>query len=62
MNDSDKETLRDMFAGMCAMAFIMRGVPDDAVPEQAYEMADRLMDTRDPDVAGLPAIKKRKIK
>lgn len=62
MNDSDKETLRDLFAGLCAMAFIMRGVRDESVPEQAYNMADSLMDARDPDVVGLPAIKKRKTK
>jgi len=53
------ETLRDVFAGMCAMALIMRGVPDETVPTKAYEMADRLMETREPETAGLPAIKRR---
>lgn len=62
MSDSDKETLRDVFAGLCAMAFIMRGVPDDTVADQAYDMADRLMEARDPEPIGLPAIKRRKAK
>lgn len=62
MNDNDKETLRDLFAGLCAMALIMRGVSDDSVPNQAYDMADRLMDARDPDVVGLPAIKRKRTK
>jgi hypothetical protein len=56
------ETLRDVFAGMCALALIMRGIPDDAVPTKSYEMADRLMEARDPDPVGLPAIKRRKSK
>ncbi len=56
------ETLRDVFAGLCAMALIMRGVPDDDVADSAYAMADRLMDARDPEPVGLPAIKKRKSK
>lgn len=56
------ETLRDVFAGMCAMALIMRGMPDDTVPAKAYEMADRLMEAREPETVGLPAIKRRKTK
>ena len=56
------DTLRDVFAGMCAMALIMRGVPDEIVPAKSYEMADRLMDARDPDPVGLRAIKRRKSK
>lgn len=57
-----QETLRDVFAGMCAMALIMRGVPDDTVPSKSYEMADKLMEARDPNPVGLPAIKRRKSK
>jgi len=56
------ETLRDVFAGLCAMALIMRGVPDEDVADSAYAMADRLMEARDPEPVGLPAIKKRKAK
>lgn len=56
------ETLRDVFAGMCAMALIMRGVPDETVPAKSYEMADKLMEAREPQTVGLPAIKRRKAK
>lgn len=56
------ETLRDVFAGMCALALIMRGVPDETVPAKAYEMADQLMEAREPETAGLTAIKRRKTK
>jgi len=59
---NEQETLRDVFAGMCAMALIMRGVPDDLVPAKSYEMADQLLDARDPEPVGLPAIKRRKAK
>jgi hypothetical protein len=56
---NEKETLRDVFAGMCALGLIMRGVPNESVASEAYEMADRLMEERIPDRVGLPAIKKR---
>ena len=62
MSDSDKEDLRNIFAGLSAMAFIMRGMPDDDVPARSYEMADRLIEARNPDPIGLPAIKRKKTK
>ena len=62
MSDSDKETLRDVFAGLAAMALIMRGVPEENVPTMAYDMADRLMEARDPEPVGLPAIKRKRTK
>jgi len=58
---NEQETLRDVFAGLCAMAFIMRGVPDDEVSDKSYDMADKLMEARMPK-AGLQALKKRKPK
>ena len=61
MNDEDKETLRSVFAGLSALAYIMRGVPDSEVPKMAYEMADRLLEASEPKVEiGIPAIRKRK--
>jgi len=55
----EQETLRDVFAGLCAMGLIIRGVPNESVATKAYDFADRLMEERSADRVGLPAIKKR---
>ena len=62
MSESNEEDLRNIFAGLSAMAFIMRGLPDDDVPVKAYEMADKLIEAKDPVQIGLPALKRRKAK
>jgi hypothetical protein len=55
----EQETLRDVFAGLCAMGLIIRGIPNESVASKAYDFADRLMEERSADRVGLPAIKKR---
>ena len=55
----EKETLRDVFAGLCAMGLIIRGIPDGSIASKAYDLADQLMEERNADRVGLPAIKKR---
>ena len=55
------EDLRDVFAAIAALGFIMRGVPNDDVPRESYAMADKLIEAREPEIpAGLPAIRKRR--
>lgn len=57
------EDLRDIFAVISALGFIMRGVPNEDVPKEAYAMADLLIKERNVEVAvGLPVIRKRKSK
>lgn len=55
------DELRNIFAGMSAMALMIRGVPDDDIPIQAYEMADKLIRAKDLPPVGLPALKKKSI-
>lgn len=55
---NDNEDLRNVFAGLCAMALIMRGLPDDDVPSKAFEMADKLIKAKDIPQAGLATLKK----
>lgn len=56
-----KDELRDVFAAISALGFIMRGVPNNDVPREAYAMADKLLEARDPVIpSGLPAIKRRR--
>lgn len=62
MSESNEEDLRNIFAGLSAMALIIRGVPDDDVPSKAYEMADKLIEAKDPVQIGLPALKRRRSK
>lgn len=55
------EELRDVFAAISALGFIMRGVPSDDVPKEAYAMADRMLEAREPEIpVGLPPIKRRR--
>ena len=55
------DDLRNIFAGLSAAALIIRGVPDDDVPQKAYDMADKLLEAKDQLPAGLPALKKKSI-
>jgi hypothetical protein len=61
MNDQDKEYLRDLIAMFAMTGMLMRGSNKlEQIPEAAYEMADHMMEARDPEeTVGLPAIKKR---
>lgn len=53
------DELRNIFAGISAIALMIRGVPDDDVPIKAYEMADKLIAAKDISPVGLPALKKK---
>jgi hypothetical protein len=57
MTDHDKDTLRDIFAGLAMCALIIRDEQD--IAKEAYRFADEMMEARDPMTLGLPAIKKR---
>jgi len=57
MTDHDKDTLRDIFAGLAMCALIIRD--EEGVAEEAYRFADDMMDARNSMSIGLPAIKKR---
>jgi hypothetical protein len=57
MTDNDKDTLRDIFAGLAMCALIIRDEED--IAKEAYRFADEMMEARDPMTLGLPAIKKR---
>jgi hypothetical protein len=57
MTDHDKDTLRDIFAGLAMCALIIRDEED--IAKEAYRFADEMMEARDPMTLGLPAIKKR---
>jgi hypothetical protein len=61
MNEQDKEYLRDLIAMFAMTGMLMRGNNQlIQIPAAAYEMADQMMETRDPEeTVGLPAIKKR---
>jgi len=63
MNEQD---LRDCFAMFAMMGLVMRGDNGTAVPERAYEIADRMLEARkaEPeDEGGITAVKpKRKPK
>ena len=66
MNDQDKEYLRDLFAGFAMNGIIARGglhpelMPEEAMARRAYEVADAMIEARNPEeTVGLPAIKKR---
>lgn len=57
MTEHDKDTLRDIFAGLAMCALIIRG--DEDISKEAYKFADEMMDARDPMTLGLPAIKRK---
>ena len=62
MNEND---LRDCFAMFASIGLLMRGDNGTAVPERAYEMADRMLQVRnwkaEPEVEeGIVAVKPRK--
>lgn len=57
MTDHDKDTLRDIFAGLAMCALIIRD--EEGVAEEAYRFADDMMEARNSTPIGLPAIKKR---
>jgi hypothetical protein len=57
MTDHDKDTLRDIFAGLAMCALIIRDEED--IAKEAYRFADEMMEAREPMTLGLPAIKKR---
>jgi len=57
MTDHEKDTLRDIFAGLAMCALIIRDEED--ISKEAYRFADEMMEARDPMTLGLPAIKKR---
>ena len=60
MNEQD---LRDCFAMFACIGLLMRGDNGTAVPERAYEMADRMLQVRSEptdDDDGIATIKKRK--
>ena len=58
MNDED---LRDCFAMFACVGLLMRGDNGTAVPERAYEMADRMLIVRNSEPEdGIATIKKRK--
>jgi len=66
MNEQDKEYLRDLIAMFAMNGIIARGglhpelMPEEAMARRAYEVADAMMEARDPkETVGLPAIKKR---
>ena len=57
MNDED---LRDCFAMFALAGLLMRG--NDKliqIPEGAYAIADHMLEVRNKETVGLPAIKKR---
>lgn len=55
MNDQD---LRDCFAMFASVGLLMRGDNGTAVPQRAYEMADRMLEARQPKDVGIKAVKK----
>ena len=57
MTDHDRDTLRDIFAGLAMCALIIKD--EEVVAEEAYRFADEMMDARNSMRVGLPAIKKR---
>lgn len=61
MTDQDKEYLRDLIAMFAMTGMLMRGNNKlEQIPGAAYEMADHMMEAREPkETVGLPAIKKR---
>ena len=61
MNEQDKEYLRDLLAGFAMAGLLMRGNNKlEQIPPAAYEMADQMMEVRDPEESiGLPAIKRK---
>jgi len=66
MNEQDKEYLRDLIAMFAMNGIIARGglhpelMPEEAMARRAYEVADAMLEARDPkETVGLPAIKKR---
>ena len=63
MNEQD---LRDCFAMFAMMGIVSRGIDGDIVDKvanNAYVMADAMLEARDPQTsAGLPPIKRRRSK
>ena len=56
MNEQD---LRDVFAMFASVGLLIRGDNDTAVPERAYEMADRMLKVRSwKEEAGIAAVKR----
>lgn len=60
MNDED---LRDCFAMFASVGLLMRGDNGTAVPERAYEMADRMLQVRTwKEETGIVAVKRTRKK
>jgi len=63
MTDQDREYLRDLFAMFAMNGIVSKGINDsivNKVAENAYVMADAMMEARDPQTTvGLPSIKRR---
>ena len=60
----DEFDMRDLFAGLALVGMIIR-TPDEEwsdkyVVESAYELADAMLEARDPQEDGIAAITKRK--
>ena len=60
MNDQDKEYLRDLLAGFAMCGLLMRGDNNLIdIPAGAYALADHMLEVRNPETIGLPAIKRK---
>ena len=64
MTDEDAMLIRDFCAFLAMQGYLAAGdYHPSEIPEQAYKMADMMIDYRDgKPVAGLPAIQKRRRK
>jgi hypothetical protein len=57
MNEKD---LRDCFAMFAMLGWCMNGDFDEVeIPKKAWKLADAMIEARDEETVGLPAIKKR---
>lgn len=66
MENKDKEHLRDLIAMFALNGIIARGglhpelMPEEAIARRSYEVADAMLEARDPkSTIGLPAIKRK---
>lgn len=66
MTNQDKEYLRDLMAMFAMNGIIARGglhpelMPEDCISRRSYELADAMMEAREPkETIGLPAIKRK---
>ena len=63
MTDQDKEHLRDLVAMFAMNGMLSSGLRDYSVAKTAYEMADEMLEAREPkSTVGLPAIKRKRTK